>query len=104
MAGAKHVKPDLPGQGQYPASLIQTLSSDSKFMFKIGIKVFRRGVSTFDFYAAILSGTKDQINAVISQSQNNTYDYTIYDVTEYHGPLEGPVAAWIAAHPVIGHR
>lgn len=91
---------DKPASGGYPASEIQTLSNDSKYLFKMSQKANRRGSNIFKFYADILSGSTSDINAVINQSQNNTYDYTSYDVTTYNGPLEAAVEAWIAAHPI----
>jgi hypothetical protein len=99
MTGQHQVKQDQPSTGTVPASSIVQGSDDSKFMFKKGQKVFQRNATVYDFYAAILSGTRDEINGVINQSQNNTYDYTSYDVNTYTGKLAAPVAAWEAAHP-----
>lgn len=95
------VKQDQQPTGSIPASSIVTLSDESKFLYKKGQKTqHQRGVNTFDFLAAILSGTRDEINGVINQSQNNTPDYTAYDVNSYSGRLSKPVADWEAAHPV----
>ena len=100
--GAKSgtVKAGNGSTGSYPASQVVTLSNDSKYLFKMGQKANRRGSTVFDFYSAILSGTTTEINNVINQSQNNTYDYSSYDVTSYHGPLEAAVEAWNSAHPI----
>lgn len=94
------VKQDEPASGGYPASQIQTLSSDSKYLYKMSQKANRRGSNIFNFYASILSGTTSEINGVINQSQNNTPDYNAFDVVSYNGPLEAAVEAWIAAHPI----
>jgi len=91
---------DKPATGSVPASSVKTGSDDSKYLFKKGQKMFRRGVTVYAFYAAILSGTSDEINGVINQSQNNTFDYTSFDPTTYTGSLKAPVEAFEAAHPV----
>lgn len=102
--GNKQVKQNQPASGGYPASQVQTLSSDSKFLFKIGQTSWRRGSSMRQFLRDVLSGSEDEIITVESQSQNNTYDYSIFDVTFYHGPLQASVEKWVAAHPIVGHR
>lgn len=87
------------GTDKYPAAQVETLSSDSKYLFKIGQKTYRRGSNPRQFLRAILSGSEADIVAVENQSLNNTYEYANYDVTTYHGPLESLVDAWLAAHP-----
>jgi hypothetical protein len=52
----------------------------------------------------ILSGSRDEINGVLNQSQNNTYDYANYAFKSYTGVLSAPVAAWEAAHPQVNTK
>lgn len=99
-----NVKQPTGSTGSYPASQVQVLSDDSKFLFKVGQMSYRRGSSPRQFLRDVLSGTEAQIAAVESQSQNNTYDYSVYDIAAYHGPLEAAVMAWLAAHPPVGHK
>jgi len=101
MSGQGNVIQDTAPTGHIPASSIAVLSDDSKYLFKMGQKAPHHNVTAYSMYAAVLSGTRQQVNEVINQSQNNTYDYTEYDPNTYSGPCKGPVEAFYAGTKAI---
>lgn len=100
MTGQHHPRADSSdGTGIIPASSIVTLSDESMFLFKEGQQTIKHHTSVKSLYAAVLSGSDDEINAVINQSQNNTPQYEAFDAKSYTGRLLAPVQAFWAQHP-----
>lgn len=99
MAGQHHPKQDQAATGSIPATSISRGSDESMFLFKQGQQTIKHKTSVYSLYAAVLSGTFDEINGVINQSQNNTPQYEAFDDKSYTGRLLAPVQAFWAAHP-----
>lgn len=97
--GQHHPKQDQVATGNIPASSIVQGSDDSMFLFKEGLQTVKHHTSIKALYAAVLSGSDDEINAVINQSQNNTPQYEAFDAKSYTGRLLAPVQAFWVAHP-----
>lgn len=94
MPGSKNVKKDDNanfGKGSIPAS---SVTRDDAMYLDKAAHLF--GVAV---YQAVLSGTRDEVNGVENQSQNNTQEFTDFDPKTYSGPLKQAVDDWVAKHP-----
>lgn len=85
------------GTGSIPAMTITVLSDDSKYLFKRSEEASKHGTTPYDMFAAVLSGSPNEINSVAKQSGgNNADDYKNYNVKLYRGRCAGAVDAFYA--------